>query len=302
MLSIYSGIEIESMGKYPYTPKELFGKEMTVLGKKVYLPKCISAFVGADIYCGLIASGIYNNERAILIDIGTNGEIVLKNKDEYVCTSAAAGPAFEGAGLNCGMGAFEGAISKVYAQGTNLKYKTINKSTPTGICGSGVIDLVAQLRVYNAISEDGIIKEEGHPFTHLIKDVDGEKRIYLSDCDIYITQKDIYNILLAKSAILTTLEILINEANVDYSDIECVYLSGGFANYMDKESAVEIGLIPEKLKNKIKIIGNGAGIGAIMISENSDDKLKDAQFHVIELNDSLVFEDKFIKNINIKKV
>ncbi len=302
MLSIYSGVEIESMGKYPYTPKELFGKEMTVPGKKVYLPKCISAFIGADIYCGLIASGIYNKERAVLIDIGTNGEIVLKNKEKFICTSAAAGPAFEGAGLSCGMGAYEGAVSKVYAQGTNLRYKTIGKTKPTGICGSGIIDCISQLKIYNVLSDEGIINKEGHPFTHLIYEVDGEKRIYLSDYDIYITQKDIYNILLAKSAILSSLETVIEEEQLDYNEIECVYLSGGFANYMDIESAVEIGLIPSALKEKIKIIGNGAGMGALMLSQNPESKLKDAEFNIIELNNSSVFNEKFIINLNIKKV
>ena len=302
MLSIYLGVEIESMGKYPYTPKELFGKEMTVSDKKVYLPRCISAFIGADIYCGLIASGIYNKERAVLIDIGTNGEIVLKNKEKFICTSAAAGPAFEGAGLSCGMGAYEGAVSKVYAQGTNLRYKTIGKAKPTGICGSGIIDFISQLKIYNVLSEEGIINKEGHPFTHLIYEVDGEKRIYLSDCDIYITQKDIYNILLAKSAILSSLETVIEEEQLDYNHIECVYLSGGFANYMDIESAVKIGLIPFELKEKIEIIGNGAGMGALILSQNLKVKIKDAEFNVIELNNSSHFNEKFIKNLNIKKV
>lgn len=299
MLHIYVGYPISSMGSYPYTPKSLFGKEVIIKGKKIYIPQCISAFAGADLSCAILASSIYNKERAILIDLGTNGEIALKSKDKIICTAVAAGPAFEGAGITNGIGAVKGAVSKVFAQGTNLKFRTIDNSEPVGICGSGIVDFLAELKRYNAVDENGIIKEEGHPFVHLITEEKGERRIYLSGSDIFITQEDIRKFQLAKSAVVSGINTLMKNEELSYSEIECFYIAGGFGSFINIKNACFVGLIPNELSGRALSIGNAAGMGALMISCGAEVKNEVGEYTFTDLANDSCFQEEFIKNINL---
>ena len=268
MLNILAGEDVSSMGIYPYTPPSIFGKTITIKNREVYILKCISAFAGADLLCGIIASGMNKDKKALFIDIGTNGEIALKYNNEKICTSSPAGPAFEGAGLTMGMPAKEGAVSKVFAQGINLRYKTVGNKKAQGICGSGIIDFIAELKRYNAIDSFGNIKKEGHPFCHLIKSEDNETRIYLSDCEVYITDKDIRNIQLAKSAISSAVNTLLY--NKELKEINTVYIAGNFGNFINIKNACFLNLIPKELEDKVKLIGNAALKGAIITVLNKE--------------------------------
>jgi len=299
MLSIYAGCSISGMGSYPYIPESLFGKEVTIKGKSIYLPKCISAFAGADLSCAILASGICDKERAILIDLGTNGEIALKNKDRIICTSVAAGPAFEGVGIAKGIGAVKGAVSKVFAQGTNLKFKTIDNNEPVGICGSGAIDFLAELKRYNAIDENGVVKEEGHPFEHLVVKTKGEKRIYLSGSEIYITQDDIRKLQLAKSAVISGIKALMENEGLSFNEIESLYIAGGFGSFINIKNSCFIGLIPRELEDCAESIGNAAGTGALMISSRAASEKEVTNCSFLDLANDSCFNNEFIKNINL---
>lgn len=299
MLSIYSGEDISKMGLYPYTPKTLFGEYRHIKGREVYIPRCISAFAGADLACAALASGIYNKERALLIDIGTNGEILLKNGERIICTSVSAGPSFEGVGLKCGMSAADGVITKVFAQGTNLKFRTMNGKSPVGICGSGIIDLLAVLKKHKAAYENGIISDSSHPFTHLIYNKGKEKEIYLSGCDISVTQSDIRNIQLAKSAVISGIKTLLYEEKLSYEDIDALYISGSFGNFIDIENAAYIKLIPEELTDKVKLIGNGAGLGALMLAVGTAEEKDVSLYEYKDLSENGYFMSEFIENINL---
>ena len=184
------------------------------------------------------------------MDIGTNGEIVLGNRDIIYCCATAAGPAFEGAKITCGVGGVDGGIS-VYNNGY---YKTIGDKTAVGICGSGLIDLIAFLLESNRIDYSGYMTEE-----YLVE----KKEHTAVNHDIVVTQKDIREVQLAKAAIYAGIMTLIRIAGISIDQIENVYLAGGFGNYIRTASAIRIGLLPEAFNDKIIPIGNSAGTGAL---------------------------------------
>ena len=204
----------------------------------------ISAFVGSDIVAGLAALKVVH-KKYLFLDIGTNGEIALINGEEIFTCATAAGPAFEGANISCGMGAEYGAISGFSGQD---EYQVIGNSEPRGICGSGLVDITAYLVRNDLIDETGLLKE-----TFIIH----------SGNNIQIIQQDIREIQLAKSAIYSGIKILMNIAGLSYQDIDALYLAGGFGNYISITSAVQIGLLPYELRDKTYPIGNSAVIGAL---------------------------------------
>jgi len=237
---------------------------------------CISGYVGADTVAAVLSSGMYEkDEISLLLDIGTNGEIVLGNSKWIYCCSTAAGPAFEGANIRNGIGGVAGAIDRVYFK-PEFRYTTIDNAKPVGICGSGLVDVVAGMLDSDIIDETGRIvtddEAESLPedLKKRIKDIDGLRSFVLSDgaenasgMDIAITQKDIRELQNAKAAIAAGINILIKHAGIRVEDIDKVYLAGGFGNYISIESAVKIGLIPKVLKDKVESIGNAAGAGAV---------------------------------------
>ena len=208
----------------------------------------IGGFVGADTVGCILSSGIYErDELTLLVDIGTNGEMVLGNKDGLLASSTAAGPAFEGAKITCGMRGSEGAIDHVVLEDGKLKYHVIDDVEPVGICGSGLLDAVACLLKLEEISETGRLEETYH-FTE----------------DVFINQKDVRELQLAKAAICAGVRLLCKYKGVEASDITEVLIAGAFGNYLDPDSACDIGMLPEELKGKITPIGNAAGEGASM--------------------------------------
>jgi uncharacterized 2Fe-2S/4Fe-4S cluster protein (DUF4445 family) len=212
---------------------------------------CISAFVSADILAGLAVLK-RPQKNYLFLDIGTNGEIALIKGEKIFTCATATGPAFEGANISCGMGAVSGAISVFSNPG---KYQVIGNCKPLGICGSGIVDIIAYLLVNDLIDETGLLKESF---------------IISAEKNIQVIQQDIREIQLAKSAIYSRVKILMNLAGLTFSDIDALYLAGGFGNYINIKSAIQIGLFPYELRDKIYPVGNSAGIGALQYLKSND--------------------------------
>jgi uncharacterized 2Fe-2S/4Fe-4S cluster protein (DUF4445 family) len=260
MQHIFLGVDPRSIGVTPFTP--VFTEEKMLKAEELSLdinPKgivriipSIAGYVGADIVAGVAATDLTDHETFTLyIDIGTNGEIVLGNREILYCCSTAAGPAFEGARIKCGVGGVVGGIA-AYEQG---RYRTIGDKAPIGICGSGLIDLIAYLLDTAKIDLSGKMADD-----YII-----EKQVRSGvDHDIILVQKDVREVQLAKSAIYAGILTLTDIAGIRLDQIGRVYLAGGFGNYIRIPSAVRIGLLPAVLEDRIIPVGNSAGTGALL--------------------------------------
>lgn len=229
----------------------------------------VASYVGGDVTAGVLACGLDKESKLnILIDIGTNGEIVLGNSEFLIAAAASAGPAFEGSGVACGMRAAKGAIQKVKVnpKGFTVNYDTIGNGKPRGICGSGYIDLIANMLEVGLLDKSGKIKkadnkrvregEFGKEFIVAFKD-EAE-----AISDIVITESDIENLKRAKAAIYSATAILVRHMGLDFNQIDKFFIAGGFGTYLDIESAVKIGLLPDLNKSKFVFVGNSSLAGA----------------------------------------
>ncbi len=267
----------------------------------VYLPNCFSAFVGGDISTAILASEMMNSDKtSVLVDIGTNGEMALWHNSKLYCCSTAAGPAFEGVGIKCGMHGVEGAIDHVNVQNGNMEVSVIGNVKPKGICGSGVIDCISAMLKLEVLDETGRIDDENEDFESQIVDTDDDTLFLIKD-DIGIYGKDIRAVQLAKSAICSGVVTLIKEVGLDFDDIETLYVAGGFGSFLDIKKAGDIGLIPKELVSKVKVIGNAAlqgGCYVLLNSENVDTLKKiTEEFSLVELDTSSVFMDSYVENM-----
>jgi uncharacterized 2Fe-2S/4Fe-4S cluster protein (DUF4445 family) len=243
-------------------------------GAHAYLPPPIAGFVGSDHIAVLLAAGFGEDNRTRLaIDIGTNTEIALQMGRRIVSCSTASGPAFEGAHISHGMRAAPGAIQRVTitAEGV-VKSDVIGGSPAAGICGSGVLDAIAEMRAAGIINERGRIVK-GRPGVRLQRD--GLPEFLLAagsegQQDVTITQQDIDQILLAKGAIRAGIDIVMTHLNVKPQDIEMIDIAGAFGSYLDPRNAVRIGLLPRVPLKRIRAIGNAAGAGARMMLASTD--------------------------------
>ena len=259
MLYLLTGRNPDCLSHAPFQADELFGISYEIAKSIAYLPRCMNAFVGADITCAVLASGMCEKEEAsLLCDIGTNGEIALWKDGKLYVTSTAAGPAFEGAGISCGCGSIPGAIDKVWVENGKVKIHTIGEATATGLCGSGVIDTIAALLETEDIDETGAMDEDSFTLAE----------------NVEFLPKDVRAVQLAKAAIAAGIKTLLSSANVSSDEIETLYIAGGFGSHLNVESGVRIGLIPEELADKVKIIGNASLAGAAQILLNPDDRRK----------------------------
>ncbi len=281
MLYLLTGRTPETLAVAPYLADHLFGEEITFLGKPAYLPNCMHAFVGADITCAVLASGICDSAAtALLCDIGTNGEIALWKNGTLYITSTAAGPVFEGAGISCGCQSIAGAIEAVFLQEGAFSLKTIHDEKPVGICGSGIIDAVACLLECDILDETGAMEEE-----------------IFSLCDnVTITREDIRNVQLAKAAIAAGIRTLLEVTGTSAEDITTFYLAGGFGKHLNIASAVRIGLFPASLKDKVKVLGNAALQGAATMLTEEDAKKKAASITQVAKHINLGGDATFNKN------
>ena len=291
MLHLFNNTDVSSLGKVPFTPvfldlKELRGIDLKVDAKKVILMPSFSSFVGADIVCGAISTNVLS-ENSMLIDIGTNGEILLNYDNKIYTSSTSAGPAFEGSEIECGMGGVSGAISEIKLINNELHYKTIDNAPIKGICGSGLFDAVS------IMLDKGIINSFG------AFEIDSNK-YYISD-SVYISQKDIRKFQLAKSAIRSGIDTLIKTSNIDINKIDKIYIAGGLGYYISSDSLIRVGLIPKELKDKIEVVGNTSLAGsylALMSNECILDAVKISKRAIdIDLSTSKIFLDKFTDNM-----
>ena len=241
----------------PYMPNVACALEPAGQCNTRILPN-IAGFVGGDTVGCMVATRFDTlEELTLLIDIGTNGEMVLGDKHRRIACSTAAGPAFEGAKISCGMRGAEGAVDHVTLEKGEIRYHVIGDTAPKGLCGSGLLDLVAVLLDAEILDESGYL----------------EDKEYTLCPNVTLTQKDIREVQLAKAAIRAGIELLAEKLGVQVDDIQTVYLAGAFGNYLNPDSACRIGMIPPVLRNRIQPIGNAAGEGAKLCALNREEFL-----------------------------
>lgn len=227
----------------------------------------IGSWVGGDITAGILATGLYErDDTAMLIDVGTNGEIVLGNREWMIACSASTGPTLEGAGVKCGMIAEKGAIEKIYLEEGYLRYRTIGNVPPRGICGSGIIDLIAVLLVKGVIDRAGKFIPGSDPG---LKRIGGTWRFVITGKgkgrdgrEVYIMQDDIDNVITAKAAVFAAAKIMLDRLNLKIADVKKLFLAGGFGSYIDRRNAIRIGLLPDMPVSSIQYVGNTSIWGA----------------------------------------
>ena len=217
----------------------------------------ISTFVGADIVSGIVACGMDESEEiCILVDLGTNGEMAIGNRDRILSASTAAGPAFEGGNISCGIPGIPGAVCSVEIEDGKAKVQTIGGSPASGICGTGVLEVVYELLKEELIDETGLLDDDyfddGFPVAE----------------GVVFTGKDVREVQLAKSAVRAGMEVLIEAYGTDYDHIGKLYLAGGFGQKIDLEKAVGIGLLPEELLDRMYPVGNSSLAGAVMAARD----------------------------------
>jgi uncharacterized 2Fe-2S/4Fe-4S cluster protein (DUF4445 family) len=237
-------------------------------GGKLYSLPGIASYVGGDIVADIISSGMYKSEDvSMLIDVGTNGEIVMGNRDWLVACATSAGPAFEGGEVGCGMRATTGAIEEIkIRENHDVEYATIHNDKPRGICGSGFIDLIADLFLNRIIDHNGKFSvatdriRDGEYGSEFVVVYGGETA---TGKDIVITEKDIEGIMLSKAAIYAGASTL-TKIGVSFENLERIYVAGGFGYYLDVEKAIVIGLLPDLPGKRFEFIGTGSAKGAYM--------------------------------------
>lgn len=257
-------IPVDNLAKVPFSPiltqaKTIPAKDSLPLmeNAELLIVPDIAGFVGADtVACVLATEMVAREEMTLLVDIGTNAEMVLGNRHRMVACSAAAGPALEGACIRFGMYGQEGAIDHVWLEKGQITCSVIGGGTARGICGSGLLDAIA------VALEQKLLNERGKILTD-------DSLIHLTD-SIYLTQEDIRQVQLAKGAIAAGIQLMASHMGVALSEIQKVYLAGAFGTYMDPKSACKIGLLPKELENKITAAGNAAGRGAGILACSRD--------------------------------
>ena len=296
MEHLYMGDSCEGLGKAPFTPVSLAERKDSLSNIPVTLLPGISAFVGADIAAGMLACGMDEEERpSLLLDLGTNGEMVLALEDKMIATSAPAGPALEGGNISCGVASVTGAISKVRVIGERTIIGTIGNAPATGICGTGVLELVAGLYENHIIDASGQMKEkyreEGFPLARM---KDGKQ--------ITFTQQDIREVQLAKAAIHSGIELLLEHAGISMGEIKKVYLAGGFGVYLDVHIAAGIGLLPSELEKCTKAVGNTSLQGCIAYGSSEENRSRTEEMikkcESINLAEQADFEERYVANMN----
>ncbi|MDY7011652.1 MAG: ASKHA domain-containing protein, partial [Planctomycetota bacterium] len=253
MRSILFGQDVNSLGVIPYEPANLKSIESKATDLVLEVnPSCrayggplIGGHAGADAVADILACGMHQDDQInMLIDIGTNGEVAVGNSNRIMTASCAAGGAYEGATVKCGVGAIEGAIKNIWIHNGHVEFETIGNKPPLGICGSGLIDLLAELLRSGIMTRNARIEREFH----------------VTD-KISITQQDIYQLITAKAGLRCDQDLLMKYYGVGIDGIERIYLAGGFGNFINPENAAAIGLLPHAPEKTVRV-GNAALAGA----------------------------------------
>ena len=331
MHHIFMGLDPRYLGTSPYVPAakkvESKAKNLGLAANeqaRVLALPIIARFVGADAVADILATRLYEaSEYCLLLDIGTNTEVVLGRRDKMLATSCASGPAFEGGHVEFGTKAVEGAIERVRIDPDTLEveYETIGDARPIGICGSGVVDAIAELLKCGVVDRRGVMKEVECPrirkrreqleFVVAWREETGIGR------DIVITQRDVREIQLAKGAVYAGCSVLMKRLRIDSRDVKKIYIAGAFGTRLNVESAIVIGLIPDVSRDLIEVVGNAAGVGAVMALVSTEERARaeeisrkveyvelvaDPSFKD-ELRDSLYFPHRYLDRFpSVKRV
>lgn len=289
MLHIFFGIDCSSIGTAPYTPAFLesrsgSGESLGLAGisEAVSLPS-ISAFVGADLVAGLNyvskpSKGRYN----LLVDLGTNAEVLLFSENSVLCTAAAAGPCFEGANISCGMSATNGAVYSYTIKNGDAVIKTIGNAQAKGICGTGLVDLIA------ALLDCGTVDETGFMECGSFEVSDG----------VTLTQEDIRQYQLAKSAVCSAILTLMKIKGVSFDDIEKMFISGGFSAKINIENAVKTGLLPASLADRCVSVNNSSLLGTFRYACGTGEFSElTERAEYVDLSSNPFFTELFVENM-----
>jgi uncharacterized 2Fe-2S/4Fe-4S cluster protein (DUF4445 family) len=288
MIHLLLELEPNYIREEPYAPTfnrvPLF--EMKDLGlkmnpeAKVHCSPSVGSYVGGDITTGLLCTPMFKEaeKTSLFIDAGTNGEIVVGNKEWLMTCACSAGPAFEGGGIKCGIAASSGAIEQfeINERG-DVSYKVINGLKPKGLCGSGLVDLMAELFTHGYLDRHGKFKEQ-NTSDRICQSEDSlaflveKARNTFWGKDIVITEKDISHLILTKGAIFSACSLLLKNVGMDFNDIDAVYIAGGFGRCLNVENAVRIGLMPDLDRSKFHYVGNSSLLGAYLILLNEGNK------------------------------
>jgi uncharacterized 2Fe-2S/4Fe-4S cluster protein (DUF4445 family) len=324
MTHIVLGIEPEPLGVAPFVMAtrslpELLAADLGVRvhprARAVVFP-ALGAYVGGDIVAGMLASGMDRDKRLrLFIDVGTNCEIVLGDGDRILATAAPAGPAFEGAAIRCGMRAADGAIEVVKIRDGELSLQVIADVEPVGLCGSGLVDAVAELVGAGLLDQSGRfipveeVRRVAPTLADRLTDIDGERifvlhwRGRIGDVDdaVYLSQRDVRELQFAKAAISTGWSLLLEEFGIEAGAVQQVLLAGSFGSYLSPASAVRIGLVPTLPVLRIVSAGNVAGEGAKMallsVNERAGAAALLEEVRYVELSDRSDFNDRFIEQL-----
>ena len=286
MLHIFFGEDCSSLGVAPYTPKFLGSKTADAKGlgiegiKEVESLPCIDTFVGADIVAGVhLAGEPVKSKYNLLVDLGTNAEIVLWNEQGGICTSAASGPCFEGGNISCGMRATEGAVCS-FSEGS---MSVIGNTIPKGLCASGLIDVVAHLIKKGKIDSTGYMAED-----------------FSIAYGVALTSEDVREYQVARSAVYSAIQTLVNELKISFDDIDKAYICGGFSQGLNIKNAVFTRLIPKALEEKCVLLGNSSLNGTVKFAvEKKTDNFLLENYKYIDLAEHPFFAGAFIKNMEV---
>ena len=294
MLCLFTATDTASLSHAPFALPSAFDEVRTAaqLGltalapnRAVYLPPCAAAFIGADALCAALACDLDDNTTALLTDMGTNGEMLLSHDGAILACSTAAGPAFEGVGISCGMPAVTGAIDEVALINGRLLSHAIGGGRAEGICGSGLVDAAACLLATEEMDASGYL----------------DAAVSLGD-GISLTQEDIRALQQAKSAVCSGLQTLLHHAGVTADEMETLYTAGGFGSRLNGRNAAAIGLIPQALATRIRPVGNAALDGAARLLLDAHAKRRMTalveKIQVISLATDTFFTDNFIRNMS----
>jgi uncharacterized 2Fe-2S/4Fe-4S cluster protein (DUF4445 family) len=322
MTHIVLGIDPEPLGMAPFIlstrlfPEVLaadLGLPVHPRARAVVFPS-FGAYVGGDITAGLLASGMDRDARVrLFLDIGTNCEIVLGNREWLLATAAPAGPAFEGAAIRCGMRAADGAIEVVDMTADELTMKVIGDAEPQGLCGSGLVDAVTGLVKLGLLDSSGrFVAEESAALlapglAGRLTSI-GKERVFVlhwrgaAEDSIYLSQRDVRELQFAKAAIATGWHILLEEAGLTQADVKQVLLAGSFGSYLSPAAAIRIGLVPKVPVQRVVPAGNVAGEGAKMallsLRERAGGLALLEEVRYVELSDRADFNDRFVEQLN----
>ncbi len=322
MVHLLLGLDPEAIGVTPFIPVIEEGLNISASEAQikihpqgnVYTLPHLGAYVGADLVGGLLATGLVRGEGyRLLVDVGTNGEIICGSNRRTVATAAPAGPAFEGASIQDGMRASNGAIEAVKIEGDQIELQVIGDTKPIGLCGSGLLDAVAQLYLCGLMSSSGRfikankVAEQFGPnlAQRIVVDERGMRSFVLAwpeesgnDKQIVLTQRDIRELQFAKGSIAAGIEVVMNELGITINDLVDIYLAGSFGNYINPQSARLIGLVPPLPVERIKAVGNTAGEGAKMaLLSFRERQVAESLPHIVEyheLSGRADFNDSFI--------